>query len=144
VGALLREALDASASALPAGFSDRVMGEIRDRSRSRVRVERRPSLLERLDALFGSWRWVALGGLAVAAAIATVVLPLVNANRVTPAPLNEAERESLRQENEAHIHRLSVESSGTHSVVMQTDEGRTVIWMISDSQFGADGGSESP
>jgi anti-sigma factor RsiW len=144
LGALLREAFDSSAEPLPAGFSDRVMGEIRDRSRSRARIEERRSILERLDSLFGSWRWVALGGLAIAAAIATVVLPLLSANRDTPAPLNEAERESLRQENEAHIHRLSVESPGTHSMVLQTAEGRTVIWMISDSQFGADAGSENP
>ena len=93
--------------------------------------------------LFGGWRWIALGGLALAAAIATVVLPLLSAGR-DPGPLNEAQQQQLREENEAHVHRLSVESSDTHTVLLQTAEGRTVIWMISDSQFGADAGQENP
>jgi hypothetical protein len=73
-----------------------------------------------------------------------VVLPNLMVGRGAPGSTDEAQQRLLREENEAHVHRLSVDSDGTHPVVLQTAEGRTVIWMISDSQFGDDAGSEKP
>jgi len=141
---LLREVVELSAGPLPSGFADRVMGDIRRRPPAPVSVKDEARAQPWSDWLFGGWRWLAVGGLALAAAVATVVLPMLSASRNTLAPLDEAEQAVLRQENEAHVHRLSVDSAGTHSVVLQTAEGRTVIWMISDSQFGEDAGPENP
>ena len=142
--ALLSEAFDLSTGQLPEHFADRVMMNSARHSPARAAIGKPSGTPGWLETLLTEWRWFALGGLAVAAAVATVVLPAMRASHDVPTPVSEAEQEVLRQENEAHVHRLSVESPGTHTVVLQTAEGRTVIWMISDSQFGADANPQNP
>jgi anti-sigma factor RsiW len=144
LNSLLREAFDLSTARLPEGFADRVMTDIAGHSPARAKIEKRGAAPGWWESLFAEWRWFVLGGLAVAAAVATVVLPAMQGSHDAVTPTSEAEQEVLRQENEAHVHRLSVDSAGTHPVVLQTAEGRTVIWMISDSQFGADANPQNP
>jgi anti-sigma factor RsiW len=139
MASLLRDVFEASPP-VPPGFSDRVMREIERRERPAARPVDTTSWWR---SLVENWRWFALGGLAVAAAAATVVLPTLTMGRGAPGSM-DAQQRQLREENEAQVHRLSVDSEGTHPVVLQTAEGRTVIWMISDSQFGDDAGSEKP
>jgi anti-sigma factor RsiW len=139
---LVRDAFEGSVGPLPAGFTERVMGEIQGAARSPVATPRKQR--PRVESPFRDWRWVFLGGLALAAAVATVMLPMLANKRAVPSLASDPEQTLLREENEAHIHRLSVDSPDTHSVVLQTAEGRTVIWMISDTQFGADAGPDAP
>jgi anti-sigma factor RsiW len=135
LSSLMGEAFQLMGGEPPQGFANEVMREIRRRPAGKTSPW--------LESISAGWRWLVLGGVVLAAAVATVVVPLLRAQHGSGAPLEEVT--ALQVENEAHIHRLSVDSSDTHPVVLQTAEGHTVIWMISDSQFGADaGGPESP
>jgi hypothetical protein len=131
VGALVGETLELMGGPLSRGFADGVMKEIRARTEG---AQERSGL----EALVVSWRWLALGGLALAAAAATVLMPLLSASHAGRQDLEQA---ALQAENEAHIHSLTVNSPDTHSMILKTAEGHTVIWMISDSQFAGDSGS---
>ncbi len=133
LGALVGEALELQGATLPRGFTESVMKEIRARTQPEQVAQGGWS------AWFPRWRWVALGGLALAAAVATVILPLISSSHGAP----DQEQAALQVENEAHIHSLSVDSPDTHPMILETAEGHTVILMISDSQFAADGG-ETP
>jgi anti-sigma factor RsiW len=130
LGALVGEALELQGATLPRGFTDNVMKEIRARTQPEQGG---------WSAWFPRWRWVALGGLALAAAVATVILPLISRSHGAPYE----EQAALQVENEAHIHSLSVDSPDTHPMILETAEGHTVILMISDSQFAGDAG-ETP
>jgi anti-sigma factor RsiW len=141
LGSIVRQAFEQTDVSLSEGFTDRVMKEVRRRSPQPTRTWSPQPEVPWLQGLLAGWRWLAVGGLALAAAAAAVLLPLRSASHGSPA---EAEQAALQQENEAHVHRLTVESPDTHTMVMQTAAGRTVIWMISDSQFGGDAGAESP
>jgi len=141
LGSIVRQAFEQTDLSLSEGFANRVMEEVRRRALQPTRTHGAQPEIPWLQALIAGWRWFAVGGLALAAAAAAVLLPMRSASRGSPA---EAEQAALQQENEAHVHRLTVESADTHPMVMQTAAGRTVIWMISDSQFGGDAGAESP
>jgi anti-sigma factor RsiW len=114
---LLRERSDEIAEALPAGFSARVMAGLPP-SEQRVVGGRR-----RLFQVF------AFGVLGTAAVAAAVILPIHFSQK------SAAEAALIAAENEAEIHLLEVSSPETHPLVFKTDEGRTVIWMISDTEF---------
>jgi anti-sigma factor RsiW len=114
---LLRERSDAVAAELPPGFSARVMQGLPP-IEARAGANRR-----RLFQVF------VFGALGTAAVAASVILP-IHFNQKSAA-----ETASLAAENEAEIHLLEVSSPETHPLVFKTDDGRTVIWMISDSEF---------
>jgi len=116
VARLLRERSDALAAGLPPGFSARVMESLPE-------LEGRASNRRRLFQVF------AFGVLGTAAVAAAVILPIHFSQR------SALEAASLAAENEAEIHLLEVSSPETHPLVFKTDEGRTVIWMISDTEF---------
>jgi anti-sigma factor RsiW len=113
---LLRQRSDEIAKELPAGFSARVMAALP------------PGEAHRIDYRL-RFRVFALGALAIAAVAAAVILPLRFSQK------SAAEAASLAAENEAQIHLLEVRSPETHPLVFKTGEGRTVIWMISDTEF---------
>jgi anti-sigma factor RsiW len=114
---LLRERSDEVAAALPPGFSARVMEALPPRE-ERMGANRR-----RLFQVF------AVGVLGTVAVAAAVVLPIHFSQK------SASEAASLAAENEAEIHLLEVSSPETHPLVFKTDDGRTVIWMISDTEF---------
>jgi hypothetical protein len=85
------------------------------------------------------WRtrrpWL-IGLLAAGVAAAAVVGPLVfgdHNGRASSAP-----------ENEAHIHRLAVQSPGAQPLVFQNDLGETVVWVVPDEATGGEAPGATP
>jgi anti-sigma factor RsiW len=127
LGGLLRLRAEALAEDLPPGFSARVLAALPVES---------PGLLA---AWLRFWRArlpLVVGLLAAAAAVAAVLVPLIGGGR--------GARSSGAAENEAHIHRLAVQSPGAKPLVFQNDLGETVIWVVPEAASGAETGGSLP
>lgn len=121
LGGLLRLRVDLLAEdGLPKDFTARVMAALPPSP---------TSLGARLARIWRERRSLLLGGLVLASLCAAVVLPLVLRRDRAGSSLA-----SEMAENEAHIHKLEVQSPDSHPVVFQNSEGRTVIWVVSDTE----------
>jgi anti-sigma factor RsiW len=126
LGGLLRLHAEEMGKALPADFSARVMAALP--------VER-PALAAGWQPFWRSKIRLLLGALAVATATAAVLIPLLVGGRTD---------RSSGAENEAHIHRLAVQSPGAQPLVFQNDLGETVIWVVPEAASGAETGGSLP
>jgi anti-sigma factor RsiW len=120
LGGLLRLRAEVLGEALPPDFSARVMAALPEERLGFIAVWLR------------FWRAkmpLVVGALAVAAAAAAVLVPLLVGGR--------SGRSSGAVENEAHIHRLAVQSPGAQPLVFQNDLGETVIWVVPEAASGA-------
>jgi anti-sigma factor RsiW len=127
LGGLLRLRAEAVADEMPADFSARVMAGLPSKG----------------PGLRGAWArfWRAkmplmIGLLAAAAAVAAVLVPLLVGGHQA--------RTSGAVENEAHIHRLAVQSPGAQPLVFQNDLGETVIWVVPEAADGSEVGGALP
>jgi anti-sigma factor RsiW len=127
LGGLLRLRADALSEDLPADFSARVMASLP------------PERQGPTAAWLRFWRArmpLLIGLLAAAAAVAAVMVPLLVGGRNV--------RASGAAENEAHIHRLAVQSPGAQPLVFQNDLGETVIWVVPEAASGTEAGGKLP
>lgn len=135
LGEQLRAERAQAAAALPAEFSRLVMAALPAESAPGGLWSGLRAHASRLRALALAHR-EALGlgliGAAIVASLAVVFAPGLRTNGSS----EEA------AENEAHIHRLEVSGPDQNAMVLQSSEGNTVIWMV--SQGDEDGGEKAP
>jgi anti-sigma factor RsiW len=127
LGGLLRLRADSIGEGLPPDFTARVMSAL-------------PA--ERSD-LGAAWlrfwearRPLLVGAAALTAVAAAVLVPLLVNGR--------SGRSNGAAENEAHIHRLAVQSPGAQPLVFQNDLGETVIWVVPEGASGGEAGAALP
>ncbi len=127
LGGLLRLRAEAVAEGLPADFSARVMAALPPERSDPI-----STLLRFLRARMP----LLIGLLAAAAAVAAVLVPLLVGGH--------SARTSGAAENEAHIHRLAVQSPGAQPLVFQNDLGETVIWVVPEAATDSQPGGKLP
>ncbi len=127
LGGLLRLRAEALGEELPTDFTARVMSAL---------PAQRTDLLATWLRFWRERMAVTLGLLAAAAAVAAVLFPLLGGGHTG--------RSSGAAENEAHIHRLAVQSPGAQPLVFQNDLGETVIWVVPEAASSAGGDGSLP